>query len=253
MACFCASSASFDRYSADPQSFSTVLETEFTTLMHLSPTLVLAELKTSLPCSEELWNAPTAEAWDSLVQTSPPPTLQVGALFKMITADSAFPLPTSIRLNPFACHLLVNAIHLLVWSSAQLSFIPNVAELAATNVRRSLSRLGRGENEFAPSFGTTEGEERFSAAGVSYHLAHIATHLRLEELDVVAGRWSSSDAASASAKVSPELIGQFLDMLLNLRSAPDRQLDGLERRTSSDRSSSCRATRSSCSPPSDLW
>lgn len=188
-----------------------MLESEFTTLMHLSPTLVLAELKTSLPCSDEFWNAPTAEAWDALHQLNlPAPTLRVGALFKMITADSAFPLPASIRLNPFACHLLVNAIHLLVWSSAQLSFIPNVAELAATNVRRSLSRLGRGENEFAPSFGTAEGEEKFSAAGVSYHLAHIATHLRLEELDVVAGRWSSPDAASAKAKVSfPHRIDAF--------------------------------------------
>lgn len=182
---------------------SSVLESEFTTLMHLSPTLVLSELKTSLPCSEELWTAPTAEAWDALSQKNPSASpLHVGALFKMITADSAFPLPTSIRLNPFACHLLVNAIHLLVWSSSQLSFIPNVAELAATNVRRSLSRLGRGENEFSPSFGTSEGEDRFSPAGVSYHLAHIATHLRLEELDVVAGRWSTADAASAKAKVS---------------------------------------------------
>ncbi|ORY90096.1 fungal-specific transcription factor domain-domain-containing protein [Leucosporidium creatinivorum] len=177
-----------------------LLESEFTTLMHLSPTLVLGELKTSLPCSEELWNAPTAEAWDALNQPSPP-ALQVGALFRLITADSPFPLPASIRLNPFACHLLVNAIHLLVWSSAQLSFIPNVAELAATNVRRSLSRLGRGENEFTPSFGATEGESKFSAACVSYHLAHIATHLRLEELDVVAGRWSALDAASAKAKI----------------------------------------------------
>lgn len=146
--------------------------------------------------------AQTAEAWDE-VNKRTPPMMKAPALLKLISADSTFPLPASVRLSAFASHILVKGLHSLLHSAMQLQVLANVGDLASTNLRRSLGRIGRGSNEFAPDFGASEAElPRYAPACVSLHLAHIASYILLPELDLVAGRASVAEAAAMKAKVS---------------------------------------------------
>lgn len=145
--------------------------------------------------------AQTAEAWDEVNKTMPS-AIKVPALLKLVSADSTFPLPQSVRLSAFASHILVKGLHSLLHSAMQLQVLANVSELASTNLRRSLGRIGRGSNEFAPDFGTTEDQlPRYAPACVSLHLAHVASYILLPELDLVAGRASAAEASASKAKV----------------------------------------------------
>jgi hypothetical protein len=65
----------------------------------------------------------------------------------------------------------------------------------------------------SPTFATSEMQDstievEFCAARVSYHLAHIATHLNLEEVDLLAGRGSSVEVAATRGRVSDEELIQ---------------------------------------------
>ncbi|GAA6051877.1 hypothetical protein NBRC10513_002542 [Rhodotorula toruloides] len=46
---------------------------EVTTLLHLPPVIPWSDIKMPLPCSDDLWNAPTAEAWLELKANAPEP------------------------------------------------------------------------------------------------------------------------------------------------------------------------------------
>ncbi|EGU12007.1 hypothetical protein RTG_01889 [Rhodotorula toruloides ATCC 204091] len=50
-----------------------LLEGEVTTLLHLPPVIPWSDIKMPLPCSDDLWNAPTAEAWLELKANAPEP------------------------------------------------------------------------------------------------------------------------------------------------------------------------------------
>ncbi|GAA5970381.1 hypothetical protein JCM8115_004540 [Rhodotorula mucilaginosa] len=168
-----------------------VLEAEVTTLMHTPPILTSSEIKTLLPCSEQLWEASTPEAWLALKRESTDP-MSVQNLAKMLASDSSLPLPGSISLGPFGAHVLVQGLHLMIHNARQLhlSGLTNHAELVTTQIRRSLCRLSRGADEFTPRFGgslaATDDDNSYAAPRLCYHLAHLATHIALEELDLIA-------------------------------------------------------------------
>lgn len=71
-----------------------------------------------------------------------------------------------------------------------LSGLTNHAELVTTQIRRSLCRLSRGADEFTPRFGgslaAVDDPNLYAAPRLCYHLAHLATHIALEELDLIA-------------------------------------------------------------------
>lgn len=168
-----------------------VLEAEVTTLMHTPPILTSSEIKTLLPCSEQLWEASTPEAWLALKRESMDP-MSVQNLAKMLASDSSLPLPGSISLGPFGAHVLVQGLHLMIHNARQLhlSGLTNHAELVTTQIRRSLCRLSRGADEFTPRFGgssaVADDANLYAAPRLCYHLAHLATHIALEELDLIA-------------------------------------------------------------------
>ncbi|KAK4046393.1 hypothetical protein OIV83_006116 [Microbotryomycetes sp. JL201] len=180
-----------------------LLESEFSTLLHHPSLLQASDLNTCLPSPEELWNAKDAESWNLLTPTLSPP-LKVGAICKVITLDSPFPIPQSIRLTPFGAHVLVRSLHLNVFNAAQFSStgMANIADSARLTVRRALGRVGRGDHEYSPTFGSNQGEGEFSAARVSYHLAHIETHINGAELDTLAGLGTLAEVTAARSRLT---------------------------------------------------
>ena len=88
--------------------------------------------------------------------------------------------------------VLVQGLHLMIHNARQLhlSGLTNHAELVTTQIRRSLCRLSRGADEFTPRFGgslaATDDDNSYAAPRLCYHLAHLATHIALEELDLIA-------------------------------------------------------------------
>jgi hypothetical protein len=77
-----------------------VLEAELCTLLHLPPSIASPDLHTYLPCSDALWNAPTAQAWHEFSSTTTRPIL-ITELRKVISTESSFPMPPSVHLSPF--------------------------------------------------------------------------------------------------------------------------------------------------------
>ncbi|KAM0793665.1 hypothetical protein ACM66B_001096 [Microbotryomycetes sp. NB124-2] len=180
-----------------------LLESEFSTLLHHPSLLQASDLNTCLPSPEALWNAKDAESWNTMTPTLSPP-LKVGAICKVITLDTPFPIPQSIRLSPFGAHVLVRSLHLNVFNAAQFSStgMSNIADVARLAVRRALGRLGRGETEYTPTFGSDDSEGEFSAARVSYHLAHIETHINGAELDTLAGLGTLAEVTAARSRLT---------------------------------------------------
>ncbi|BGP57100.1 hypothetical protein JCM8202_000542 [Rhodotorula sphaerocarpa] len=177
-----------------------VLEGEVTTLMHTPPVITASEIKTLLPCPETLWEAPTAEAWLDLKRDSQE-SMSMQSLAKLLASESSIGLPNSIALAPFSAHVLVQGLHLMVHNARQLqlSGLTSLSELVTTQVRRSLNRLGRGPDEFSPHFGgsATDVDDAsvYAAPRVCYHLAHLTTHISLEDLDLVALKAGRASAA----------------------------------------------------------
>lgn len=143
--------------------------------------------------------------------------LQTNAMLKLINSDSPFPLPASLKLSGFGAHVLVKSLHISIYSAHQLQAngLGNAGELARTSLRRALGRLGRGKTEFSPAFAASEfdapdSDSEFCAARVSYHLAHIATHLNLEEVDLLAGRGSSVEVGVTRGRVSSSVSPLYI-------------------------------------------
>ncbi|GAA6037980.1 hypothetical protein JCM8097_009522 [Rhodosporidiobolus ruineniae] len=183
-----------------------LLEGEVAALLHLPPAVAANDLKTLLPCSDELWNAPTAEAWLHLQATASRP-MAIPAVVRLLSSDSLLPLPASVVLSPLGAHVLVQILDQNAHHVRQLrnSGMASHADLIMTQIRRSLARLARGKDEFSPRFnGGVAGEEdesaRYAAPHVWYHLAQISTHVMLDELDVVASKASEEEAVQATAK-----------------------------------------------------
>lgn len=135
--------------------------------------------------------------------------LQTSAVFRLINSDTPFPLPATLKLSGFAAHVMVKSLHISIYSAHQLQAagLGNAGDLARTSLRRALGRLGRGESEFSPVFAFSDADDselgvEFSAARVSYHLAHIASHINLEDVDLLAGRGSSSEVTAMRTRVS---------------------------------------------------
>ncbi|GAA5984609.1 hypothetical protein JCM10908_003422 [Rhodotorula pacifica] len=168
-----------------------VLEAEVTALMHTPPILTSSEIRTLMPCPEALWEANTAESWLEMKREYPDP-MPVQHLAKLLASESSLPLPGSVSLGPFGAHVLIQGLHLMVHNARQLhlSGLTNLAELVTTQVRRSLCRLSRGIDEFTPRFGgnsaVVDDPNLYAAPRLCYHLAHLSTHIPLEELDLVA-------------------------------------------------------------------
>ena len=183
-----------------------ILEAEFTTLYHLQPSVLLSDLKTTLPAAEELWAAPTAEAWHAIHVTTPAP-LMVEAVVGHVMADSLFPLSAAVVLGPLSTQIIIQGLHLLLYSSRQFRLLGMgvVAGMAVAGIRRSLGRLARGPNPFEPELGGRVEDvgtgKMESAVRVAYHFAQMATYLAPEELDVVAGRRSTVAGEAAAGKV----------------------------------------------------
>ncbi len=180
-----------------------LLEAEYATLLHLSPSVLLSELQTTLPASEELWAAPTAEAWRAAHAVTPAPA-GIEAVVRQVLTDSLFPIPSSLVASSLSARILVLGLHLLLHATHQLRLakMGTVAAMAGTGVRRSLGRLGRGPSPFKLCFsGRSEIEPGTAAAEVAYHLAQIATYLALEEWDMVAGMGSDEARAATRRKV----------------------------------------------------
>ncbi|GAA5865131.1 hypothetical protein JCM3774_002142 [Rhodotorula dairenensis] len=135
--------------------------------------------------------ASTPEAWLELKREYADP-MSVQNLAKLLASESSLPLPSSISLGPFGAHVLIQGLHLMVHHARQLhlSGLTNHAELVTTQIRRSLCRLSRGADEFTPRFGgnsaPVDDASLYAAPRLCYHLAHLATHIPLEELDLVA-------------------------------------------------------------------
>ncbi|SCV74176.1 BQ2448_6608 [Microbotryum intermedium] len=177
-----------------------LLESEMTTLLHLPPHVPFTELQVTLPCDEELWNAPTAERWYELQQTRSN-LMQTQAIVKLITADTNYPLPPSISISPLGHEVLVNGLHIMMYSARQLQQVglEHLSEQAGAHVRKALSRLSKGYDEFSPVFGdNTNHDDDFTPACVSYHMAHLASYLALDDLDAVAGRGSSAKSRTTN-------------------------------------------------------
>ncbi|BGO99563.1 hypothetical protein NBRC10513v2_004644 [Rhodotorula toruloides] len=183
-----------------------LLEGEVTTLLHLPPVIPWSDIKTPLPCYDDLWNAPTAEAWLELKTTAPEPA-SIPAVAKLLASDSSLPLPPAISLTPFGAHVLVQGMHMNIWNARQmhLSGLTNHAELITTHIRRSLVRLARGKDEFSPRFakgaaGDGDDPALYAASHAWYHLAQISTHIPLEELDLVGRKGGDREAMEATER-----------------------------------------------------
>ncbi|BGP09018.1 hypothetical protein JCM10049v2_004873 [Rhodotorula toruloides] len=181
-----------------------LLEGEVTTLLHLPPVIPWSDIKTPLPCSDDLWNAPSAEAWLELKANAPEPA-SIPAVAKLLASDSSLPLPPAISLTPFGAHVLVQGMHMNIWNARQmhLSGLTNHAELITTHIRRSLVRLARGKDEFSPRFakgaaGDGDDPALYAASHAWYHLAQISTHIPLEELDLVGRKGGDKEAMEAT-------------------------------------------------------
>ncbi|GAA6018967.1 hypothetical protein JCM10207_009216 [Rhodosporidiobolus poonsookiae] len=185
-----------------------ILEGEVTTLLHRPPSISWNDLKTLMPASDDLWNAPTAEAWlQAKASTPDPPSIPL--LAKLLSSESTLSLPASVPLTPLGAHVLTQGLHLNVHHARQLhqSGMGSHAELITTQIRRSLSRLARGKDEFSPRFAGKNGSTAeqddpaaYAGAHVWYHLAHITTHIALEELDIVAHKSSGVEAVEATKR-----------------------------------------------------
>ncbi|SGY47432.1 BQ5605_C001g00531 [Microbotryum silenes-dioicae] len=177
-----------------------LLESEMTTLLHLPPHVPFVELQVALPCDEELWNAPTAERWNELRQ-SRSNSMQTQAIAKLITADTNYSLPPSIAISPLGHEVLVNGLHIMMYSARQLQQVglEHLSEQAGAHVRKALSRLSKGYDEFSPVFGdNNNSDDDFTPAYVSYHMAHLASYLAVADLDAVAGRGSSAKSRTTT-------------------------------------------------------
>ncbi|KAK4057738.1 hypothetical protein OIO90_001386 [Microbotryomycetes sp. JL221] len=180
-----------------------LLESEFSTLLHHPSLLQTSDLNTCLPSPESLWNAPDADIWNDLTPTLSPP-LKIGAICKVVTLDTPFSIPQTIRMSPFGAHVLVRCLHLNVFNAAQFasSGMSSIADVAKLTIRRALGRLGRGSSEYTPTFGAETNESEYSAARVSYHLAHIETHVNGADLDTLAGLGTLAEVTAARARLT---------------------------------------------------
>ncbi|GJN88270.1 hypothetical protein Rhopal_001235-T1 [Rhodotorula paludigena] len=181
-----------------------LLDGEAAVLLRTAPCMNGSELKTLLPCDESLWTAPNAEAWlEAKANVRDPVAIPV--VLKLLSSDSATPLPAAINLSPFGAHVLVQALHLNLHHVQQLrkSGVSSHADLITTHVRRSLGRLARGTDEFTPRFGANGGLQSqddpalYAAPRAWYHLGQIATYIPLEELDGVARKAGDGEAQRA--------------------------------------------------------
>ncbi|GAA5931728.1 hypothetical protein JCM3775_000025 [Rhodotorula graminis] len=177
-----------------------LLDGEAAVLLRTAPCINSSLLQTLLPCDERLWTAPTAEAWLE-VKASVREPVAISVVLKHLSSDSATPLPAVISLSPLAAHVLVQALHLNLLHVHQLrkSGMTNT-DLITTHVRRSLSRLARGADEFTPCFnsgGQPDDPAYYAAPRAWYHLAQIATYVPLDELDAVARKSGDGEADTA--------------------------------------------------------
>lgn len=176
----------------------------------LSP-LVLCPCKI-LTCSAERGSAVSggmARAEARLPRTHGGPNASKAACVRVVGAAAGVDLARSVRRSVSRHHVssnskvmltgatpldrvLIQGLHLMVHNARQLhlSGLTNHAELVTTQIRRSLCRLSRGPDEFTPRFGgnanSIDEPSVYAAPRVGYHLAHLATHIPLEELDLVA-------------------------------------------------------------------
>lgn len=110
MACYRASLSTpfLTRTVSSNRYLSAVLDGEAAVLLRTAPCMNGSELKTLLPCDESLWTAPNAEAWlEAEANVRDPVAIPV--VLKLLSSDSATPLPAAINLSPFGaqCGLLL--------------------------------------------------------------------------------------------------------------------------------------------------
>ena len=146
--------------------------------------------------------------------------------------------------------MLVQALHLNLHHVHQLrkSGMTSHTDLITTHIRRSLSRLARGADEFTPCFnggGKPDDPAYYAAPRAWYHLAQIATYVPLDELDAVARKSGDGEAETAreywtkmlnahteQARTLALHAGQLLCVLRDFpthSASPSRALDDLRR------------------------
>lgn len=171
------------------------LETETTALLQLPPTMAASELRMQLPSDEQLWCAPTAEAWDLLYNSS------WNNMPSIITTIHSIGTPTGTlpTLSPFAALVIFKAFQSLTFPLIQLRACNIDSSAVVDGIQRSLRRLSQGPHEFTPMLGPVGSD--WSAAIVSYHMAQLATRVNFEDLQAIAGRGTKRDVASVRERM----------------------------------------------------
>lgn len=140
--------------------------------------MAASELRMQLPSDEQLWCAPTAEAWDLLYNSS------WNNMPSIITTIHSIGTPTGTlpTLSPFAALVIFKAFQSLTFPLIQLRACNIDSSAVVDGIQRSLRRLSQGPHEFTPMLGPVGSD--WSAAIVSYHMAQLATRVNFEDLQV---------------------------------------------------------------------
>lgn len=101
-----------------------ILSSLLTTSYNQTPTIMNSEILLDLPCAEELYNAPSAEAWQALGGMAAVDAGAISfatALSTLLSAhqrQSGTPSPEDdIKPSTFGCLVLINALHNYIWET----------------------------------------------------------------------------------------------------------------------------------------
>jgi hypothetical protein len=115
----------FRRYRPANSNFSTYLLSfccliQLQMLYNLPTSLVLSELDSALPCSEEEWSAETADKWWTLRNSGAPPTPSFQDALAQLFHDC-----DGVRYSEFAGYIMISAILSAIFDAHRLSCLPS--------------------------------------------------------------------------------------------------------------------------------
>ena len=164
-----------------------VFESELSTLLNRPPVHNVTDLRTWLPSSDALWQAPTADAWSTLYASE---NIAAGPRLCDIvhTVVQGYTLPPTVSAHlaasSFSQSVLLQAFHMGVWYAHQLRALtsPSLGHLLYQDVRRCLQSSMLTDRSVKVWYSTGGPSALEAAVGIRYHFAMLSTLVPTERL-----------------------------------------------------------------------